>query len=69
MIGFFAILLRLFFQTFRSKRTILSENALLKKSSEKRALEDLLLTGKNQVQRIPTGLSHNTCPNFFFTRE
>jgi len=34
MISFFAILLRLFFQIFRSKRIILSENALLKKENE-----------------------------------
>jgi hypothetical protein len=34
MISFFAILLRLFSQAFRSKRNILSENALLKKENE-----------------------------------
>jgi hypothetical protein len=34
MISFFAILLRLFFKIFRSNRTILSENALLKKEKK-----------------------------------
>ena len=34
MIAFFATLLRLFFQAFRSKRNVLSENALLKKENE-----------------------------------
>ena len=34
MIAFFASLLRLFFQAFRSKRNVLSENALLKKENE-----------------------------------
>jgi hypothetical protein len=34
MISFFAILLRLFFKIFRSNRTILSENALLKKEND-----------------------------------
>jgi hypothetical protein len=34
MISFFAILLRLFSKIFRSKRTILSENALLKKEND-----------------------------------
>ena len=34
MISSFAILLRLFSQAFRSKRNILSENALLKKENE-----------------------------------
>jgi hypothetical protein len=45
MISFFAILLRLFFQIFRSKRIILSENALLKKEN------DILLrrVGKKRV--------------------
>ena len=46
MISFFAILLRLSFQIFQSKGTILSENALLKKGN------DILLrrVGKNEVQ-------------------
>ena len=45
MTSFFAILLRLFFQAFRSKRIILSENALLKKEN------DILLrrVGKQRV--------------------
>jgi putative transposase len=34
MIAFFATLLRLFFQAFRSKRNVLSENALLTKENE-----------------------------------
>jgi hypothetical protein len=34
MIGFFMTLLRLFLQAFRSKRNILTENALLKKENE-----------------------------------
>ncbi len=34
MIAFFATLLRLFFQAFRSKRNVLSENALRKKENE-----------------------------------
>ena len=34
MIAFFTTLLRLFLQAFRSKRNILSENALLKKENE-----------------------------------
>jgi hypothetical protein len=34
MVAFFSTLLRLFFQAFRSKRTILSEIALLKKDNE-----------------------------------
>jgi hypothetical protein len=46
MISFFAILLRLFSKIFRSNRTILSENALLKKENE------ILLRrlGKRRVQ-------------------
>jgi hypothetical protein len=45
MISFLAILLRLFFQIFRSEGTILSENALLKKEN------DILLrrVGKKRV--------------------
>jgi len=34
MVDFFSTLLRLFFQVFRSRRTILSEIALLKKENE-----------------------------------
>jgi hypothetical protein len=34
MISFFAIVLRLFSQAFRSERNILSENALLKEENE-----------------------------------
>ncbi len=34
MVAFFAFLLRLFFHAFRSKKTVLSENALLKKENE-----------------------------------
>jgi hypothetical protein len=34
MVAFFSTLLRIFFHAFRSKRTILSENALLKKENE-----------------------------------
>jgi hypothetical protein len=34
MVAFFSTLLRLFFQVFRSRRTILSEIALLKKENE-----------------------------------
>ena len=34
MVAFFAFLLRLFFQVFRSRRTILSEIALIKKENE-----------------------------------
>jgi hypothetical protein len=34
MIAFFATLLRLFFQAFRPRRNVLSENALLKKENE-----------------------------------
>jgi len=72
-------LIRIFFQIFRLKRIILSENALLKKENEillwrvgkkrvhfdiydkwngflrtvrREALDNFLLTGKNQVQRI-----------------
>lgn len=79
MITFFGTLIRIFFHAFRSKRIILSENALLKKENEillwrvgkKRVhfniydkwngflktvrievLDNFLLTGKNQVQRI-----------------
>ena len=45
MINVLAILLRLFFQIFRSKRTILSENALLKKENE-------ILTRKMGKKRV-----------------
>ena len=45
MISLLAILLRLFFQIFRSKRTILSENALLKKENE-------ILTRKMGKKRV-----------------
>ena len=79
MISFFAIFLRFFLRDFRSKRIILSENALLKKENDillrrvgkqrvhfniydewngflrtvrREALDNFLLTGKSQVQRI-----------------
>ena len=46
MVAFFASLLRIFLQAFRSKRTIVSENALLRKENE------ILLrrVGKKRVQ-------------------
>jgi hypothetical protein len=44
MISFFAILLRLFSQAFRSERNILSENALLKEENE------ILLRGVGKQQ-------------------
>ena len=55
MISFLAILLRLFFQIFRSKRILLSENALLKKGN------DILLrrVGKKRVH-------FNKCDKLFF---
>jgi hypothetical protein len=34
MITFFGTLIRIFFHAFRSKKTILSENALLKKEND-----------------------------------
>jgi hypothetical protein len=78
MITFFGTLLRIVFHAFRSKRNILSENALLKKENDillrrvgkkrvhfnirqmerlfrtvrREALDNFLLAGKNQVQRI-----------------
>jgi len=55
MISFLAILPRLFFQTFRSKATILSESAFLKKEN------DILLwrVGKKRVHLSKYGKRRN----------
>ncbi len=47
MIAFFTTLLRLFLQAFRSKRNILTENALLKKENE------ILLRNKMGKKKVP----------------
>jgi hypothetical protein len=60
MVAFFSTLLRLFFHVFRSKRTIFSEIALLKKENEillrrvgKKRVHSTYTIRSGEQQRIP----------------